>query len=89
LGWGAEPFRVKLRRNSASNKGNGAFNIWRLGTITISMPPGGLFSRKISRATRFARLRSTALPSFLEAETPNRVSGDGALLTRKTVMNWP
>jgi hypothetical protein len=53
-----------------------------------SRPPGALCFRKTSRASLFARLRSTAEPSFRVAATPSReaVPPFGAM---KTIMRRP
>ena len=40
----------------------------------MSSPPAILFRLNTSRARRFMRFRATALPSFRDAATPNRLA---------------
>ena len=54
----------------------------------MSMPWMTLWRRNSSRATLFARLLLTAIPTFLEAATPRR-GYDPPFGTAKSVMSFP
>ena len=56
--------------------------------MTMSRPPTCFRRLKSSRARRFARLRSTADPSFRVAATPNRGASVPFIMT-KSVMKRP
>ena len=89
-----EATRGRLRRRersaaySASRVANGASSISRRGTMTTSRPPMSFRRLNSSRARRFARLRSTADPSFLVAATPSRGVAPPLTMT-KSVMCRP
>lgn len=64
--------RPRVVAKSFSRCGKGASSSSRRGTTMTSSPGSGVWRRNSSRARRFARLRTTAEPSFRVAATPTR-----------------